>query len=92
MGKQGEIFMKITKSTLERLIREELKEVALGTQDIPSAIADRESAQSSLDDTKSRLKHERTRVVELTKEMSQLDPLSDEWGQLFKELQAIAGS
>ena len=64
--------MKITKSTLKRLIREELKEVALGTQDIPSAIADRESAQSSLDDTKSRLKHERTRVVELTKEMSQL--------------------
>ena len=84
--------MKITKSTLKRLIREELKEVALGTRDIPSAIADRESAQSSLDDTKSRLKHESTRAAELTKEMSQLDPLSDEWGQLFKELQAIAGS
>ena len=84
--------MKITKSTLKRLIREELKEVALSTQDIPSAIADRESAQSSLDDTISRLKKEKARMVELTKKMSRLDPLSDEWGQLFKELQAIAGS
>ena len=92
MSKQGEIFMKITKSTLKRLIREELKEVALGTQDIPTAIADEASAKSSLDDTKSRLKQEKTRVVELTKKMSRLDPLSDEWGQLFKELQAIAGS